>query len=294
MGRRRISVGRATVQRQFGMSMISLTRPCTGAQEKQHAGLLGGVAEPLAILDGVEAGAAARDARAQGVRPALVVDGDALEDHALGVAGLDPSGLEARVEHAVTGHAALDQVDLQVDPARHVALAPEGDLSVTLGEVQVAHRPVGAPDVHGEVHAGAARRVLDVEVAAVLAGRDGAGPLGGDPVERRPGAQAAEDRVLGRGQAGERRDARAVRDDEVRLVAVPRVERGLGRGAADEARVWSPDEADVEDVPRFGEDAPQVPYRLVRAWEQVGPKAPAVARGDHGGHRCGRGRPAAR
>jgi hypothetical protein len=98
MGRRRISVGRATVQRQFGMSMISLTRPCTGAQEKQHAGLLGGVAEPLAILDGVEAGAAARDARAQGVRPALVVDGDALEDHALGVAGLDPSGLEARVE----------------------------------------------------------------------------------------------------------------------------------------------------------------------------------------------------
>ena len=94
--------------------------------------------------------------------------------------------LEDRVDHAVLGDAALDDVDVQVDEAGHFDGAAERDFTVPLREVNVTHRQLGAVDVDWEVDSRTARQVLDVAVAAVFARRDGPGGLLGDPIERGP------------------------------------------------------------------------------------------------------------
>ena len=80
---------------------------------------------------------------------------------------------------AVGVHAALDQVDVQVDEPAHLDGAAEGDLAVALREVQVAHREVRPVDEDRIEHPGPLGEVLDVLVAAVLPRRRGAGGLGG-------------------------------------------------------------------------------------------------------------------
>src|SRR2546427_9377693 len=56
----------------------------------------------------------------QVVLPAALVHRDALEDQVVVIARRDGAGLEDGVLDAVLGHAALDQRDLHVHPARHL------------------------------------------------------------------------------------------------------------------------------------------------------------------------------
>ena len=121
---------------------------------------------------------------------------------------------------------------LQIHPARHLDGAAEGDLAVALGEVEVAHREPAALDVDREVDPRAARQILDVAVAAVLARRHGARALGGglglaSPVE--PAACARSRRRAGCASGGTRSGLVAMQ----RLLAlVPGVEQLLDRAGS--------------------------------------------------------------
>jgi hypothetical protein len=64
----------------------------------------------------------------------------------------------------------LDDVSLQLQEAAHFDGPAEGHLPVPLGEVHVAHAQVGALHKDVEVHLAPPAEVLDVAIAAVLAG----------------------------------------------------------------------------------------------------------------------------
>src|SRR3712207_4498433 len=149
-----------------------------GAEDQ--VGLLAGVAPLLQVADGVQAGVAVGQRRVHvDVRVVAVVDRDADEREELGVARLHPARHEDRVGGDAVGlHAALDEVDVEVDEAAHLDGAAEVDLAVPLAEVQVPTGEQGAIDVHRVEHPAAAGEVLDVVVAPVLPGRDGAGEIG--------------------------------------------------------------------------------------------------------------------
>src|SRR5690606_2082838 len=154
------------------------------------------------VFDGVEAGLAVGDVHVQVVLLALLVDRDAFEDHVVVVARFDRAGLEDRILDAVLGHAVLDQVDPQVNPAGHFDGAAEGDFTVALAEVQVADRQAAAFDVNRGVDLGTARPVPDVAVAAMLA-RWPAGGASGGGLGLFLAGQAAPVRGFGVGQVGE-------------------------------------------------------------------------------------------
>ena len=64
--------------------------------------------------------------------------------------------------HSQLGLAVLDHVELDGDDAGNLDGAAEGDLAVTLREVQIADAELRAFDVHGKVHFAAAGEVLDI------------------------------------------------------------------------------------------------------------------------------------
>src|SRR5690606_18455771 len=171
-----------------------------GGAEDQVA-LLTGVAPGLEVLDRVEARVAVGERRVHvGVGVVAVVHGDPDEGQELRVARLDVARHEdGVVVDRVLLHAALDQVDVEVDEAAHLDGAAEVDLAVALAEVQVATGEQGVLHVHRVEDAAAAAEVLDVVVAAVLPGRHGAGALPGDRLRRRAGGGAGQHAV------GERR-----------------------------------------------------------------------------------------
>ena len=184
--------------------------------------------------------------------------------------------------HAVGVHAALDQVDVQVDEPAHLDRAAEGDLPVALAEVQVAHGQVRPVDEDGVEDPGALGEVLDVLVAAVLPRGCGAGGLGGGVGERLT-LQGAQDRVLGQGRQGQRRDPVRVGGDQVALALVPPGQQLLGRGGAHQAGVDDAGEGDPGHVPGGGLAAGEVPDHLVGVGELLGQEPAAVLGGEDAG-----------
>ena len=75
----------------------------------------------------------------------------------------------------------LDDVLAEVEVAGHLDGGAEGNFAVLLREVDVDHRESAAVDVDGKIDLGLLGEVLDVAIAAVLAGRDGAGGFHGGP-----------------------------------------------------------------------------------------------------------------
>src|SRR5258705_4258425 len=80
-------------------------------------------------------------------------------------------GFEDGISNAVLLYAVLDQINADVNPASHFDRATERDFAVSLRPVDVAHRKPAAFHVDGEVNARAARQVLNVAVATMLARR---------------------------------------------------------------------------------------------------------------------------
>src|SRR5207244_3469995 len=104
---------------------------------EDRIGLRAGIAELLQILDRVEARLAIGNVDVEIVLLALLVDRDAFEDQIVLVVRRDRRRLEHGILDAVFGDAVLDDVDLEVQPARHLDGAAEGDLAVALAEMQV-------------------------------------------------------------------------------------------------------------------------------------------------------------
>src|SRR4029079_16753953 len=147
-----------------------------GAEDR--IGLRAGIAELLQIFDRVQTGLPVGDMDVEVMLLAGLVDRDAFEDQIVLVVRRDWRRLEHGILDAVFGDAVLDDIDLQMKPARHFDGAAEGDFAVALAEMQVAHREAATGNVDREEYLRASRQVLDVAIAAVLARRHGAGALG--------------------------------------------------------------------------------------------------------------------
>src|SRR5699024_8552734 len=145
-------------------------------------------------------------------------------------------------------HAALDQVDVQVDEPAHLDPAAEGDLSVALGEVQVTDGEARPRDVHRVEHAGPSGEVLDVLVSAVLPGWGRPGRFRRRPVEGFA-AQSSQDRVLWFGRQCQWWYPIGVGRDQVTFSTVPAGEQFRGRGRGHQSRVGDAGEGDPGDVP---------------------------------------------
>ena len=136
---------------------------------------------------------------------------------------------------------------MEVHEAAHLDRAAEGDLTVTLAEVQVAEGQIGTRDEDRVEDARTLGEVLDVLVATVLARGSGAGGLGGDAVEL-SARQPAQDSTFGLGRECQRRNALGIGGDQRGLALVPLAEQLLGGGGAHQAGVDHAGELHVGDV----------------------------------------------
>src|ERR1700730_14979339 len=141
-----------------------------GAED--HVGLFAGIAELLEIFDGVQTGTPVRDVSVQIMLLARhLVYRDALKNQVFREPRLDRTRLEDGIGDGVLFYAVFDQIDTDINPAGHFDRATESDFAVALRPVNVAHREAAALHIDWEVDARAARQVLDVAVAAMLAWR---------------------------------------------------------------------------------------------------------------------------
>src|ERR1700736_999454 len=109
-----------------------------GRCAQNHVCLFASVAEFLQILDSVEAGTAIGNMCIEVVLLAcFLIDGDPLEHQVFREAWLDRARLEDRIDDPVFSHAALDEIDADIDVARHLDGAAEGDLAVALRPMDV-------------------------------------------------------------------------------------------------------------------------------------------------------------
>lgn len=141
-----------------------------GRTAQKEVDLIVIVAVPTEVLDHAETSLSVRDGRVKVVLLAVLVDGESLESEVPAGAelGLDGTGEEDGGFHAHLGHAVFDDGELECDDAGHLDGTAEGDLAVSLGEVQVTDRELGSGNVDGEVDLGAAGEVFDVAVTAVF------------------------------------------------------------------------------------------------------------------------------
>src|SRR5215213_9451921 len=206
------------------------------------------VAARLEVIDSVQTGLSVSDSEVHIVLAIVLADRDALEDEVAGVLGLEAAQLEhwhvRGAIHGVPLHAALDQLDTEVYVSGHLDGPAEGDLAVTLREVQVPHRELGAVDVHREVDARPDREVFDVDVTAMLAWRNRPDGLPGSPLELTT-AQRPQQRVLRERRKGQRRHPIGICVYKSLLPSVPPGKQIVGRGAANEPRVPDPHELHV-------------------------------------------------
>src|SRR5215211_3732947 len=279
-----VEYGGGHVERAAGVGDVddAADAPLDRGRAEQQVGLLTRVAELLQVLDGVQA----RPLVGQGgvhvvVGVGVVVDRDADERDELAVARLDPTRQEDRVGgDPVLLHAALDQVDAEVDEAAHLDGAAEGDLPVALAEVEVAAGQLGPGHVHREKHPRPAGPVLDVVVAAILPRRHRPGAFAGDLVELGARQRASKRALLQRGQ-GQGRDPVGVGGDQRPLPLVPPGQQ-LGRGGgAEQTGVGDAGVADAGQVPGGGVLPVEVPDRLDGVREVVGQEPPRVGPGKH-------------
>src|SRR5262249_17650926 len=105
----------------------------------------GAVAELGEVVDGVQAGPLVGEVGVQVVLYSVQRDGGAGEGEPLAVLRIGDAGHEDGVlRDPVGGHAALDQVDVQVHEPAHLDPAAERNFPVPLGEVGGRHG-TGAP-----------------------------------------------------------------------------------------------------------------------------------------------------
>ena len=245
-------------------------------------GLRAGIAELLQIFDGIEAGLAISHVCVEIILLAGFVHRYAFEDQVLLVFRLQCTGLEDGILHAVFGDTALDDVDLDVNPAGHLNGAAEGDFAIALREVQVAHRQTAALDVDREIHLRAAGEIFDVAVAAMFARRHGTGGLHCGSLGR-IGFHTAHVRGAGRSRCGERRYTVGIGRYQCGLAFVPGVEQGFGGQAADQTGMHDTGETHSRYMARRGIDAFQVPDGFVRVGVVLGEKTAAVFAGEQTG-----------
>lgn len=201
---------------------------------------------------------------------------DADEGEELRVARLDPARHEDGVgRDAICLHAALDQVDVEVDEPTHFDRPAEGDLPIALAEVQVTPGEQGPRHVHGKEDARAPGEVLDVVVAAVLPGRHRARPLLGHPLVVRAGERAQQRPGAQRRECQGRHPVRGGRD-ESRLAPVPAAQQLRRRRHPEEARVGDAGVPHPGQMPRRRLLAVKVPDGLGRVWIVVGEEAAGV------------------
>src|ERR1700730_9925901 len=112
-----------------------------GRRTQDHVGLDTAVAELGEVVDGVQTGPLVGQVRVEIVLDVVERDRGSRERQPLAELEVDVARHEDRVlADAVGLHPALDQVDVQVQEPTHLDGAAEGDLPVSLGEVQVTHR----------------------------------------------------------------------------------------------------------------------------------------------------------
>src|SRR3981081_524332 len=185
-GRRRHDVEienlRRQIQRGTGIRNINDAADMSlhGSNTQDRIGLCPGIAELLEILDRIQACLTIGDMNIEVMLLAALVDRDALEDQIVLVVRRDRRRLEYGILDAVFGNTILDDVDLEVQPARHFDGPTKGDLAVALAEMQIAHRETAAGHVDREVDLRTARQALDIAIAAMLARRHRSGAFGAD------------------------------------------------------------------------------------------------------------------
>ena len=136
---------------------------------------------------------------------------------------------------------------MEVHEAAHLDRAAEGDLTVTLAEVQVAEGQIGTRDEDRVEDARTLGEVLDVLVATVLARRSRAGGLGGDTVELGTG-ERAQNSTFGLGRERQWRNALGIGGDQRCLTLVPLAQQLLGGSGAHQAGVDHAGELHVRHV----------------------------------------------
>ncbi len=244
--------------------------------------MFAGVAEFLHVFDRVQAGHPVGDVWVEIELFAFFVDRDAFENDVFGVVGLQRARHENRIEDPVFLDAVFDEADADVEVAGHFDGAAEGDFTVALAEVEVAHGKAAVFHVNREVDFGSASEVFDVAVAAVFAGRDGAGAFGCGGVSGGTGhaAHVRGVRVRKRREGG---DAAGFGVVEFFFALVPALKQFFGGETADEAGVHDAGELDVRDVARGGVDAVEIPASFASVGIMLGEKSATVCFGEEAG-----------
>ena len=190
---------------------------------------------------------------------------------------IDWADLEQRVCQSVFCHATLDDIDMQMDPSGHLDSTAEGDFTIPLREVVVAHGELGALHIDGEIDPRAARNILDVAVPAMLTRWNCPGGFLARLFEGRT-FQASEQHAFGRRRQCKRRNPVGIARDQLRFPFVPSRQEFVARCGADKPGVGDGSEANPWNMARGRIDALAVPYRLARLGENVCEKAPAILR----------------
>src|SRR5262249_18794822 len=220
---------------------------------EQQIGLLARETELGQVLDRVQARPAVGDGSIQVVVLAAgLVHRHADEREEFAVTWLDATRYKnGGRRYAVLVHTVLDEVDTEVDVPAHLDGTAEGDLAVTLREVKVAAGEHAARNVHRIINAAATGEVLDVVVAAVLAGRDRASAFPADTLEFRTRRRAGQDPLLERWQGQGRHPVRLA-VDQCLLAAVPLRQQCRRRRRPEQPGVRDAGVPDSRKVPRRG------------------------------------------
>src|SRR5262249_6839807 len=130
--------------------------------------------------------------------------------------------------------AALDEIDTNIDIARHFDGAAERDLAIALRPMNIAHREARTLHINWEIDTGASRQVFDVAIPAVLTWRDGTPRLLCRCLRLFP-RHLSHQSCFGIGGGCERRNAIRIGRDEFGLAPVATIQQILRRQTADEA-----------------------------------------------------------
>lgn len=236
-----------------------------GSRRHEEVSLLAGVAEALDVVHAVEGCLLVGDSGVHKVLLAVAVDvdRDTLKDDLLLVLGVDGGWGEDGLLEAELLDTALDDRGLEGDDTGHLDGTAERELSVSLGVVEVSDREVGALNVDGEVAAGTAREVLDVDVTTVLTGRDGTGAFGVDLLALVLGNVLADIGTTGlRWEGDVVGTSTLLGGNEASLTLVPLVEELLAWSGTDESWVGDTSKPHTGNVTRGSVDTLKVPDSL--------------------------------
>ena len=141
--------------------------------------------------------------------------------------------------------------------------------------MQITHREARAIDIDRKIHLGAARQILDVAVAAMLARRHRACALGG-----RLGLGIARQLThVGRARKrwiGKARHAVRIGFDQILFALIPEIEHLLVGQATDQAGMNQARIVHARNMARAREHAVKIPDRFLRRRKMVGQKSSPI------------------